>query len=168
MKALKTVIANLMPVVRWITAGLFIGVFGLNVVQITLRYLVGTTWLWVPDLLRLMFVWMVFLGASVLYAMNGHLAVDFLVTRLSPRRRQIAAIVVEAAAITFFTILFFKGIEIAEKRMRVPFDTWDVPTGYAYAAISVAAVLMLLIGIDRLADQIRTVIRGETENVEGN
>lgn len=165
---MKAVIAKLMLVAKWVAAALFMGVFGLNVVQVTLRYLIGTTWLWVPDLLRLMFVWMVFLGASVLYEMGGHLAVDFLVLRLPPRHRRVVAVVVESAAIAFFIILIFKGIEIAEKRMRVPFDTWDIPTGYAYAAIVVAAALMLLIGVDRLIDQIRTIIRGETENVEGN
>jgi len=165
---MKTLISTLVLAAKWTAATLFMALFGLNVVQVTLRYLVGTTWLWVPDLLRLMFVWMVFLGATVLYAWGGHLTVDFLVQRLSPKRRRAAAAIVEGAAIAFFVVLFVKGIEITEKRMRVPFDTWDIPTGYAYVAIAVAAVLMTLIAADRLWGHVRALIKGETENVEGN
>jgi len=165
---MRTLIFTLVLAAKWMAGALFMAVFGLNVIQVALRYMVGITWLWVPDLLRLMFVWMVFLGATVLYAWGGHLTVDFLVQRLPPKGRQAAAAAVEGAAIAFFVVLFVKGIEITEKRMRVPFDTWDIPTGYAYMAIAVAAVLMTLIAAQRLAGHVRALLKGETGNVQGD
>jgi TRAP-type C4-dicarboxylate transport system permease small subunit len=164
---MKTAIDRLTRIAGWIAGLLFMGLFGLNVVQITLRYLFGATWLWVPDLLRLMFVWMVFLGATVLYAAGEHLMVDFFVRRMPARRRHAVAAAVEAAAIAFCGILIVKGIEITQRRMRVPFDTWDVPTGYAYAAIVVAGALMGLIAAWRLAGHVRCCFgKGESPDVE--
>lgn len=165
---MKTGIDRLVSLARWIAGLLFMALFGLNVVQITLRYVFGATWLWVPDLLRLMFVWMVFLGATALYASGGHLMVDFFVRRIPPRRRHAFAAAIEAAAMAFCAVLFFKGLEITEKRMRIPFDTWDVPTGYAYVAIVVAAVLMALIAAWRLLGHVRAYLgKGESPHVEG-
>lgn len=164
---MKLQINGLISIVGWIAGILFMVIFGLNVTQITLRYLFGETWLWVPDLLRLLFVWMVFLGATVLYAAGEHLMVDFFVRRMAPKWQHATAAAIEAAAIAFFVILFFKGIEISEKRMRIPFDTWDVPTGYAYFAIVVAAVLMGLIAVHRMIGHVRSCYaKGESRHVE--
>ncbi len=163
---MKPLIGFLLSIAKVVTTVLFISIFGLYVIQIVLRYIIGTTWLWAPDAIRLMFVWAVFLGASVLYAANGHLAVDALVTRFSETHQRLIAIFVELMALGFFAVVFFRGIEIAQKRMRIPFDTWDIPTGYAYAAVSVGAVLMFLIGIDRIADHIRALRKGVTPHVQ--
>ncbi|MBB4124613.1 TRAP transporter small permease [Martelella radicis] len=162
---MKTALELVVRLAQWLTAGLFMGIFVLSVLQVVLRYLIGMSMLWAPDLLRLMFVWMVFLGAAILYARNGHLGVDVLVAKLAPAGRKIAAILVELMALGFFLILIFKGWEIAMRRMRIPFDTWDVPTGYAYLSISVTAVLMFVIGLDRLFDILRGKSLSERENV---
>jgi TRAP-type C4-dicarboxylate transport system permease small subunit len=144
-------------------------IFLLNVVQVGLRYFIGETWLWVPDFLRLLFIWCVFLGATVLYASGEHLMVDYFVRKMRPRIRDFVIIGVEAAAIAFFAILVFKGLEIAERRMRIPFDTWDFPTGYAYVSISVCAVMMALIAAHRVADRLRNLLRkGGPPDVQGN
>jgi TRAP-type C4-dicarboxylate transport system permease small subunit len=163
---MKSVLEFILSISKLTVTALFMSIFGLYVIQIVLRYFVGTTWLWVPDAIRLMFVWLVFLGAAVLYAVNGHMMVDVLVGRLSRKARNILAILTELLAMGFFIIIFFKGIEIAEKRMRIPFDTWNVPTGYAYAAISVSAVLFFIISIDRITDNLRHLRKGETSDVQ--
>lgn len=133
----------------------FMAIFVLYVLQIVLRYLFGATWLWTPDLMRLLFVWAVFFGATALYHTSEHLTVDIFVQRLSPFARRTFGLAIDAASATFFLLLIVKGWEIADKRMRVPFDTWDLPTGYAYAAAPVCAFLMLLIAFDRIAKNLR-------------
>ncbi|MEQ5778050.1 TRAP transporter small permease [Thalassospira sp. NFXS8] len=163
---MKTIIRFLLSVSKIVITTLFMSIFGLFTVQIVLRYLVGTTWLWVPDATRLMFVWLVFLGAAVLHAANGHMMVDAFVIRLPDKARRAIAILIELLAMSLFAIMFFKGIEIAQKRMRIPFDTWDLPTGYAYAAISVSAVLFFIVSADRLADNLRLMRKKENSNVE--
>jgi TRAP-type C4-dicarboxylate transport system permease small subunit len=148
--AMKTIIRFLLSVSKIAITTLFMSIFGLFTVQIVLRYLVGTTWLWVPDATRLMFVWLVFLGAAVLHAANGHMMVDAFVIRLPDKARRAIAILIELLAMSLCAIMFFKGIEIAQKRMR----------------ISVSAVLFFIVSADRLADNLRLMRKKENSNVE--
>ena len=151
---------------KWLTGMAFLAIFALAVVQIVLRYVIGDTWLWAPDLMRLLFVWAVFLGAAALYHSGEHLSVDFFIEGLGPRSRRALGLATEAASAAFFLLLVVKGWEIAAKRMRVPFDTWDLPTGYAYAAAPVCAFLMLLIALERIVTRCRErAIRKDEEHV---
>ncbi|SKA13204.1 TRAP transporter small permease [Consotaella salsifontis] len=129
---------------------IFTVIFMLFVIQIGLRYFVGTTWLWAPDLVRLLFVWGVFLGTAVLFHLRAHLTMDYFVAGLSPAPRRWLDIALDIAAAAFFVLLVVKGWEIADKRMRVPFDTWDFPTGYAYAAAPACGALMLVSAVERI------------------
>jgi TRAP-type C4-dicarboxylate transport system permease small subunit len=67
-----------------IVAGILIlALFALNVVQIAMRYTTGAAWIWLPDFSRLLFIWLVFIGASVLVGRNEHLMMDFFIGKLS-------------------------------------------------------------------------------------
>ncbi|MBL6945491.1 MAG: TRAP transporter small permease [Rhodospirillales bacterium] len=152
---IRTWLNLLAQCIGWLTGSLFLAIFCLYVVQITLRYVVGDTWLWTPDFVRFLFIWGVFLGATVLYAAKGHLTMDFFVRNLAPRNKEILDLCIDLASAAFFVLLIIKGWEIAAKRMRIPFDTWDLPTGYAYAAAPVCSALMLLFALDRIVAAIQ-------------
>ena len=53
-----------------------LGVFFLNMYQVIGRYLFGIGAVWIPDLTRLLFIWMVFLGTASL--------VTFLLPEITP------------------------------------------------------------------------------------
>ncbi len=122
---------------------LFLLLFVLNLLRIGLRYLWGIAWLWEPDLSRLLFVWIVFLGTTVLYSRKGHLGVDYFLNRMGPQRREKAGFLIDGITLLFLTVLLIKGVEVTRVRMRIPFDTWDLPTGYAYVAVPVCAAVMM-------------------------
>lgn len=122
---------------------LFLILFVLNLLRIVLRYLWGIAWLWEPDLSRLVFIWIVFLGTTVLCSTKGHLGVDYFLNRMKPRTREKMDFLIDAMTVLFLTILVLKGIEVTKVRMRIPFDTWDLPTGYAYMAVPICAAVMV-------------------------
>jgi TRAP-type C4-dicarboxylate transport system permease small subunit len=51
----------------------------------------------------------------------------------------------------FLAILVLKGIEVTKVRMRIPFDTWDLPTGYAYVAVPICGAIMIAVTLVRMA-----------------
>lgn len=135
--------------IQWLTGVLFLTLFLLNILRITLRYFLGVSWLWVPDFSRLLFIWIVFLGTSVLYARKAHLEMDYFVNKLSDSTRAKLHLIIDLFLTIFLVVLIIKGVEITRVRMRIPFDTWDLPTGYAYIAVPICGTLMLLITIVR-------------------
>ena len=120
-----------------------------------MRYFLGVSWLWVPDFSRLLFIWIVFLGTSVLYARKEHLVMDYFVEKMTDSNRAKLHLIIDIFLALFLVILLLKGFEISKVRMRIPFDTWDFPTGYAYAAVPVCSVVMLVITIDRFMRYVR-------------
>ena len=131
---------------------LFLLLFLLYGLKIVLRYFLGVSWLWVPDFSRLIFIWIVFLGASVLLGRNDHLLMDFFIARLKPRNRLLTEMFIKGFECVLFLIMVVVGTRMTDVRMGVPFDTWDFPTGYAYLAVPVAGALMLLFSIYRIYD----------------
>jgi TRAP-type C4-dicarboxylate transport system permease small subunit len=137
---------------EWFTGTLFLALFLLNMLRIFLRYFLGVAWLWEPDFSRLLFIWIVFIGATVLYVGKGHLMVDFFLTRMQPKTRERMHFMIDLMTAIFLVVLVLKGIEVTKVRMRIPFDTWDLPTGYAYMAVPICSAIMILVTLVRVAD----------------
>jgi TRAP-type C4-dicarboxylate transport system permease small subunit len=129
---------------------LFITLFLLNILNISLRYFWGMSWLWIPDFSRLIFIWAVFLGASILYARKEHLEMDFFINKMNESTREKLSLFIDLGMTIFLVILIFEGYKVSIIRMRIPFDMWDIPTGYAYAAVPVCSIIMLITTINKL------------------
>jgi len=136
---------------------LFAGVFVVTVLNISLRNLGGVTWLWIPGVSRLLFIWTVFMGATVLYERNDHLIMDFFVSRLSPARRERLELGINIVFLVFLVLFVLYGLNIAKVRMRISFETWKFPTGVAYLAAPVSGSIMILFCINK----IRRFVKGE-------
>ncbi len=136
---------------EYFAGALFLLLFLLNILRILLRYFLGIAWLWEPDFCRLLFIWIVFIGATVLYVGKGHLAVDFFLNQMRQNTRERMHFIIDLITATLLVILVLKGIEVTRVRMRIPFDTWDLPTGYAYMAVPICSVIMILVTLIRMA-----------------
>jgi TRAP-type C4-dicarboxylate transport system permease small subunit len=137
---------------EWLAGALFLALFLLNMLRIFLRYFLGVAWLWEPDFSRLLFIWIVFIGATVLSVGKGHLVVDYFLTRLTPRTRKHMHFAIDLVTLIFFAVLVWKGVEVTKVRMRIPFDTWDLPTGYAYMAVPICGAIMITVTLVRMAE----------------
>ena len=139
---------------RWFLARasgvLFGGVFLVTVLNITLRNLGGVTWLWIPGLSRLLFIWSVFLATAVLYERNDHLIMDFFVNKFSPQRKKSLELTINMVILLFLILFVLYGLSIARVRMRISFETWKFPTGVAYLAAPVSGAIMMLFCVNKI------------------
>jgi TRAP-type C4-dicarboxylate transport system permease small subunit len=129
---------------------LFGGVFLVTVLNITLRNLGGVTWLWIPGLSRLLFIWTVFMATAVLYERHDHLIMDFFVSRFSPERKKVLELAINTVFLVFLVLFVLYGLSIARVRMRISFETWKFPTGVAYLAAPVSGAIMLLFCVNKI------------------
>lgn len=136
-------------------AVLFIALLGFTSLNIVLRNVLGVSWLFVGGLLRLMFIWMVFLGTSALYYRNDHLVMDFFQGKMPPRMRGAVVLTGEILFLVVTLVLIGYGIEVTRVRMDIPFETWNVPTGYAYLAVPVCAFIMALFCVNHIIERVK-------------
>lgn len=157
---LDTFVRKCCAVLEAVAGVIFLTLFGLNIVRIAMRYFAGAAWIWLPDFSRLLFIWVVFIGASVLVARNEHLVMDFFVTKLKPVAARQLGIIIRLSELAFFGVMLIGGVRIVDVRMRIPFDTWDFPTGWAYLAVPVCAVFMIVFSINAMM-QSRVTTKGQ-------
>jgi len=132
------------------TGALFFGVLLITVTNIVLRNVLSVSWLFMDGLLRLLFIWMVFSGTAVLYYRNDHLVMDFFSGKFSPKMARRIDLIQQLLFLVFMAILVFYGMQITKVRMGIPFETWNLPTGYAYVAVPVNALVMGLFCIEKI------------------
>ena len=135
---------------------LFMSIFAVYVLNIVARYAFGISYIWLPDLARILFIWMVFLGGAAAYVRGQHLLIDFVRNQLREKTLRVTDQLVTVAMGAFFVFLIVKGARVTSVRMNIPYDSWDVvPTAVSYAAVPVAGAIMLLATVVRFVTRLK-------------
>jgi len=122
---------------------LFMLILAVNIAEVGERYLFARSLIWSSDLSRMMFIWMVMLGAAAAFPRGEHLAVTF-IKQMLPRRAQRAVDLV--TRLLFGLMLFIlvrDGAVIAAVRMNINYVQLGWPSGLAYYAVPFSAAVML-------------------------
>ena len=121
--------------------------------NVVLRYTAGTGFASSEELARLLFVWLVCLGAILASAENRHLGFDLVQSRL-PRRARQACTWITRVLVLYPILLLIQG---AYEQVKVNWDStsavMETSMGYFYASGMVFAVLaapVLLLQLFRL------------------
>jgi TRAP-type C4-dicarboxylate transport system permease small subunit len=147
---MSTFLRYLEKALETVSGLLFLNVFLFTLVNIISRNLGGVAIRWLPGVIRMSIIWSVLLATAVLYRRDDHLMVDYFLGKMGSRTRLWVQRITDILTIPFFTLVIIHGWRISIVRMRISFETWRFPTGYAYMALPVAAAVMLLINIERL------------------
>jgi TRAP-type C4-dicarboxylate transport system permease small subunit len=75
---------------------------------------------------------------------------DFFSAKLSGAGARRLAVATQVAQIAFFAVMVFAGIRITRVRMRIPYDTIELASGWAYLAVPVCGALMILFSANLL------------------
>ncbi len=126
------------------TAGItFLAIFVVNIGQIGLRA-VGGGWVWVTDASQLLLLWTVMLGTVGAYCYGEHIVTGFLEDRLHGTSLRILLLCIRAIELAFFLTLVIAGWAVTTSRSGIPYVQLGVSTGWAYAAIPTAGLLLLV------------------------
>lgn len=110
------------------------------------RFLNAPT-VWVNDLSEYSLLWVTFLGAPWLVREGGHVQIDILLVRLSPRQRALLGVVGAAVAAVASAVLLWQGIDAtldAFRRGQSMARTWAVPRWLVWSIIPVGSFFLLI------------------------
>jgi len=82
--------------------------------------------------------------------------IDFVVLHLPHPCRRAAEACVSAGMLGLAGVLIIAGWRIAQIRMDIPYTGLEIPTGYAYVAVPIAAMVM---AVTDLADLLEWHVR---------
>lgn len=133
---------------------------GIVVFGVVSRYLFNKPTIWVHDASTMLYGAYFMLGAAYTLRHKGHVSIDIISLRLSPRARAVLEVVFYLIFFfPFFLMLFVEGWKEAGHSWAIGerlFSGWKFPLYPLKTVIPVAVLLLLLQG---LAESLRSLIR---------
>jgi len=124
------------------------------------RYFAGAPKVWTGELTQLLFGIYAVLSGGYIMAHGGHVNVDILYSRLSPRKRAVIDAFTSLLFLVFVGALLYFGSALAWESISFwehSQSAWDPPIWPVKAAIPIGAVLLLLQGIVKLLQDLMAV-----------
>ena len=118
-----------------------VAMVGIVAVQIFLRYVITRPVVWFDELASWLFVWVIYLGASVLVRYDAHLSVEIVTDRLPPRLNRWRKLLVNLLVLAFLVLLFVQSIELLKKFGSTPAPAMQVPMGFFFGSGMVFATI---------------------------
>lgn len=132
--------------IEWLTAALTLGLVLLVSANVIARYVLSTGLPWAEELTRLIFVWVVFLGAYVALRRGAHLAITTLVDRLPLLPRLLVILIGQLLVGLFLLVLVIAGSELVQQSLAFETRTpvLQLSIAWSYLPILVGSTLMLM------------------------
>ncbi len=147
-------------------AKLLLGLFIAAIVLITLaavwqRYVMDNPLSWVEQVSNMFFIWVVFIGAAVLYRQNLHIGVDAFLMALNEKNRALWKWVIEVLNMTFIAILFVYSLKLTIQVMDNTNGALEISPAWYYVSAPISCVMMMLYFIEKIVDPRRRLPEGE-------
>jgi TRAP-type C4-dicarboxylate transport system permease small subunit len=114
----------------------FLGVFS--------RYVMHRTFTWYDEIARLLFVWIVFLGAAVGVRCSGHFRLRLVIDRFPPGLRRAAEILGVLAIMGFGAVLIQQGWKLVELGQLQQTPVMGLSKRYVYGSMPAGGALIIL------------------------
>jgi TRAP-type C4-dicarboxylate transport system permease small subunit len=149
-RALSQVVEGLLLVMMVVLClDVFLGVFS--------RYVMARTFTWYDEIARLLFVWIVFLGAAVGVRRSAHFRLHLVLDRLSPGIRRVAHVVGVLVLMGFGLLMIQQGWKLVELGQFQRTPVMGLSKRYVYASVPAGGALIILYSLPHLWRALRGV-----------
>lgn len=143
----------------------FIGAFLAIIYQVFSRYIINSKFLletfpqvnfsifnltWTEELIRYLFIWIVFLGIGSVYRDKGHAHVELLLNYLPENWKRKWLLVIECINASFFILLMYLGGTILKTTSLQVSPSLNINMSSVYLSILVCSVICLIHSIAHL------------------
>lgn len=163
MKTVNKVTSIIDKVCLFIAAFLLVFICTVIALQVIVRKLGGTL-VWVDEMTRYSFVWLVLFGTIDLARSGGHIAITSFLDMLPEKIRKIVDVLVYVLVTAFALVLTYAYIRTIGNYKGVTFSVLtSIPMGFHYILISVLMGLITLASVLHIVDILSTFGRKEEE-----
>ena len=124
---------------------LFVLVMTCVLTQVFFRYVLKNPLVWIEELTRCLFIWMVFIGCSVAHQRIKHPKIDLFSEKLFVNRsKKVVKVGADIVMFAFLLLLFIYGANLAHSLKFIKLPTTKVSLLYLYISIPISALVMML------------------------
>ncbi|MFQ3620414.1 MAG: TRAP transporter small permease [Spirochaetales bacterium] len=130
--------------------GLFIVIFCVVLLQVFMRYVLGSPLVWSEELARYVFIWVSYLGWVFACRSNTHIRISALFDLLSPPVKGIIEKINYALILGFALVLGWLGFRMVLKNLDVPTITLFFTYAFVYLAVPLTCLLIVFETLGKL------------------
>lgn len=130
--------------VRWIVTIMLIVVVATTLLQILMRYAFNAPLIWSEEFVRLLIVWITFIGASAVCYDGRHLNVEVFLKAAPPRLRAAMRLFNAVVSLIFLAVLGWHSITLVKIEMMQDMSALPLKIGHIRLAATVGCALMAI------------------------
>jgi C4-dicarboxylate transporter DctQ subunit len=112
---------------EWFIA-LILGIMTLlTFVQVVLRYVFNSGFIWALEASFYLFSWLVLIGLSYCVRERAHIGVDALIRLCSPNVRRVVGLVVVALTLLYAGLMLYGAVVYVDKMITIDIEAEDIP-----------------------------------------
>lgn len=130
--------------------------------QVLTRYLLKNPSSWTEELATFLMIWVGLLGGSVALNRGAHLGIDYLVTKLSPRKAMCVSLFVFAVIALFSLLVMVVGGSQLVYRTLVTNQVspaLGLKMGYVYLAIPISGFFLVIYSMELFFDVLVSLVK---------
>lgn len=148
----------IVPLLAFLLAFITIGVF----IQVVMRYVFSTSFLWGEELSLFAFIWTVFLGAAVGVRRHIHLGFDFLPDMLTGRWAVAQRLVINLSILIVALLLLVEGWNFSVLSIQRLSPALGISLFVPTLMIPISGALMTIVVLRDLARDVRQLFAGRS------
>lgn len=123
--------------------------------QVFCRFVIKVPVSWSQEVVKLSFVWIIFLGAAIAVRENTHLCMDIVTAHLPSSARKITKILIYILSLVCALFMLYGGIRYCIQCAAKSMMTLPLPADVQYAAMPVGAGLMIWYLLEKAGTYLR-------------
>lgn len=112
--------------------------------QVIMRFLFKNPLAWGQDIIRLSFIYLVFLGGSYCLKTGDHLNIDIIFSFFSEKVNKFIQLFINIILLLFFIFLLYYGIQFTQTGLNQTAPYTGISMLYYYIAIPISAIFLIL------------------------
>ena len=129
--------------------------------NVVFRYFLNASIAWSEEISRMLFIWLVFLGAIIAYVNSEHLGLDIIIKLFPEKTAQFLIILADTLVFTTLVIILVGGIEMTKDSFASGWvaSAVPVPYGYVYLVVPISSALLLIESFLRIISDVKIYIK---------
>jgi TRAP-type C4-dicarboxylate transport system permease small subunit len=111
--------------------------------QVIMRYIFNNSLSWSEELMRYIFIWMIFVGAAVTFRNNAHITIDFFTSLMPKKVRKVVFYIAKALVIITLLVLIPAGIDLAVRSIESLSGALQLSRFWVYLSVPVGSLFMI-------------------------
>lgn len=123
---------------------------GLMFMNVVLRFVLSTGFVWSEEITRLCFIYLVYLGTIGAYRDNRHLGVDTLIERVSPRMQRVFYVLIQVIVIWVMALLTKGSWDLAVQNLGDRWVATQIPRAFVFGIGVLTGVAIIALALNNL------------------